>query len=113
MFDPLAPFDDADAPRRAPAELLRWPTNMPILSLPAGFMDLLSALIEASDPDHAGALIALVASVQIQHARAREQQDAILRMSDHATWEIVVGRDVAACVVDAAEVIARSGKLLP
>jgi hypothetical protein len=75
--------------------------------LPAGLVDRLTELIEASEPDHARPLIVLLRRVQIQHARLRETE----RRASGQGGSILVRARVVGCVIDAAEIYARCEKL--
>jgi hypothetical protein len=96
------------------AGLLAQPNSSPVRalgliipSLPDGLVSALTDLIEASEPDHAKPLIALVRQVQIQHARMRDMQ----RRAGSQTGSLLLRANVVGRVIDSAEVYARCESL--
>lgn len=97
------------------AGLLAQPKTSPIRApnlqfppLPDGLVRHLTELIEATESDHARPLTVLLRRLQIHHARARDtQRRAADQDGNILTWHNVVRR-----VIDAAEIYARSEKLL-
>ena len=113
----LEPSVDPGLRPPGPGRPWDWPTyeHLPLTpallpSLPSGFVEQLTDLIEAIPPDHARPLVILVRRVQIQHARALNLQRRILSPREEET---VVQMNVHLCLIDAIEVRARCDRLFP